>query len=676
MKLTFSALCLLIAIPLLSQIDTMEFQPGYPTIHSTAIEQLQSFASPRYAPGNSFIRLFNWMNSKFMAGAAQPGISEESAVKNAMLIQEELAIHWNYFITMQNANMWANEKAYNAPNSISHAYAELANRHPELPLALTMFWVQLLPKATGFPDQDNTPNIHRLTYPDSFYIRDSNDKILPRKVLNFAAPDSIFIRDGLVQKKCIQNMLSHLNRPINFINENGEEPPRAYPPSTLSGDKTMISDKNKSGISDWKIYSSQRKTHMRQLYSSQFMSLPELKNTYFSIYCVEGGPIDRFDWNTSKVSCTKIKGNYYSTPDFYPRTPDNWKLWKGAWHGWKWINDGRKTEIASGDRFFSPFISPGWSYDPAIDMRPAQWLGLLKCLSAVGAEFFYTGYFNLSKPYSLPENYTWQAVMPAYAQAVTTHYSDIFFKGNVLFDEKNNPIVTYPVDEADVLVTVRKQDGKERYVIAGTVQPSSNTGRFPLDKNIEITVAGTRIRLNVRRQGSVYIYDKTGGKTLFYQLDRWHQYEHPSRWRKEWITEAEVFDSSSGAPNEIISSVYIDNTNELDMSMSESYIQLNKNQWASYEISKRDLERAGKNLYLAVYIKAKDKVKLNAVIGNNTFSLNSGKSDKWQWVVIPVTFNANMPDESELRLLSLSEEVLIDKLVISGSGKVPDLKNY
>src|SRR3989344_3561948 len=49
----------------ISTIDTLEFQIGYPNKPSTAIEQLQSYPSPRYQTNNSFVRLFNWMNSKF-----------------------------------------------------------------------------------------------------------------------------------------------------------------------------------------------------------------------------------------------------------------------------------------------------------------------------------------------------------------------------------------------------------------------------------------------------------------------------------------------------------------------------------------------------------------------------------------------------------------------------------
>lgn len=654
-------------------IDTLEFQVGYPNVHSTAIQQLQSYPSPRYVADNSFIRLFNWMNSRYMAGGGQKEVKEQNAIKDAMKIQEELILHWNYFLTIQNSGMATSSDSYNNPNGIFRAYIDLANKYPQIPLALTTFWMQLAPSKMGFSDK--IPRILKKDYPDSFYIKDASGNVIKR-ILNFAAPDSIFIKDGQLQKICISNILLHLTRPINIINENGEEPPGAHHIGSISQDKDMIADKNRSGINDWNIYAANRKKNMRKLYSDQFMKMPELKNTVFTIYNVEGGPINRFDWQTSKASCSKIKGNYYSTPDFYPRTPDNWKTWKGAWHGWKWINDGRKIEIKSGDRFFSPFVAAGWAFNPERDMRPAQWLGLLKCLSVVGAEFFYAGYFNLKKPFSKPENYVWQAAMPAYAQAVSTHYSDVFFNGNVLFDAKKEPIVTFPTKEKDVLVAVRKQDTKEKYIIATTVQPSSNTEKFPLQKNIELTVAGDNIKINARRQGSVYVYDKSVEPALFFQLDRWHQYEHPERWRKEWICEAEVFDNASSEQNKLIHSVYLKSNSTIDFSLAESYIQLDQKEWTEYSFSKRDAEQLGNNLVLMIYAKCTNQIRLNTTILGSEYLISSKKTDNWEWIKFPFELKQQAELSESIRILSLTDGLLIDKIILSNSDKLPDLKNY
>ncbi|CAN5548905.1 hypothetical protein BH10BAC1_BH10BAC1_17500 [soil metagenome] len=669
---------ILITFKLFSQenslkIDTLEFQIGYPTLHTSAIQQLQAYPSPRYTPNNSFIRLFNWMNSKYMAGGGQPGIKDAVSIPESVRIQEELILHWNYFLTLQNSGMAQTKESYNNPKLPLKQFIDLANKYPEVPLAVTTFWLQLSPKRMGL--KDDKPAILKKDYPNSFYIKDAS-RNMTKKILNFAAPDSIFMKDGNLQKICLQNILSHLTRPINMINENGEEGPGPQHIGILSGDKDMIADKNKLGITNWSIYAAQKKKQARDIYSAQFLKLPELKNTWFTVYAVEGGPINRFNWETSKSTCSKIKGNYYSTSDFYPRTPDNWKTWKGAWHGWKWINDGRKVEIKSGDKFFSPFVSAGWAYNPEKDMRPAQWLGLLKCLGVVGAEFYYSGYFNLKAPYSLPENYVWQAAIPAYAQAITTHYADVFFNGNVLFDVKNEPIITYPVKDNDIIVAVRKQDEKEKYVIAATVQPSSNTEKFPLQKNVEITIAGENIKIEARRQGSVYIYDRTVSPALFYQLDRWHQYEHPSRWRKYWINEAEVFDTSSSEENTIIKSIYLKSQSGLDFSNAESYIQLNKQQWVKYNFSKRDAEHLAPKLYVLLYVKCATAIQLNLSINGKEFPISNKKTDNWEWIKLPIETILSQTDRSVIKLQSLTDGVLIDKIIINDSPQIPDLKNY
>lgn len=674
LKLIFSLLMLLCVSGVSGQtIDTLEFQPGYPNKHTTALEQLQSFPSPRYQPGNSFIRIFNWMNPKFMAGGGQPGMKDLTVNLESGRIQEELALNWNYFITIPNSGMAASKETAFKPNQPLKIYVDLANAHPEIPLAVTTFWLQLRPQLMGY--KTKTPNILKKDFPNKLYIKDASGAVV-KNVLNFAAPDSLFVQDGKYQKILLQNLLSQLTRPIDFISENGEESPAAHHISLISDDADMIADKKKLRIDDWKIYASVKKTHMRKLYSDQFMKLPELKNTVFSIYSVEGGPVYRFDWETSKISCSKIKGNYYSTPDFYPRYPDNWKIWKGAWHGWKWISKGRTVEINSGDKFFSPFVAAGWSRNPEYDMRPGQWLGLLKCLSVVGAEFFYAGYFNEKKPFSKPENYVWQAAMPSYAQAVSTYYSDVFFNGNVLFDEQKKPIITYPVNADDVLAVVRKHDQKEKYVIALTVQPFSNTERYPLQKSVEIDVAGDHLKLKARRQGSVYVYDKTVNPALLYQLDRWHQYEHPGRWRKEWIAEAEVVDTASESENSLIHSVYLTKSGQIDASMAESYIQLNALQWTEYSFSKRDADHLGNTMVIMIYAKCADQIRINTNILGSEYLITGKKSDNWEWIKFPFELKPGAKGPDTIKLTSLTNGVLIDKIIISNSTRLPDLGNY
>ena len=64
-----------------------------------------------------------------------------------------------------------------------------------------------------------------------------------------------------------------------------------------------------------------------------------------------------------------------------------------------------------------------------MNLRPAQTLGILKALFAVGAEYFHVGFFNSA---ARGENWVWQTVMPTYAQAVAMAVNDLFRASTLL----------------------------------------------------------------------------------------------------------------------------------------------------------------------------------------------------------------------------------------------------
>jgi len=486
------------------------------------------------------------MDPMFLGGNGQKGISTNDAVAASVAIQEELALHWHYNIVIHNTKLAATQNYLKNKNHPFTAYINLANQHPEIPLGVVCFWVQTIPKALGYP------------YTRSFladgvspeYRLDVNVYGQKKKEWRFNLPDSIPELDGTVQRFYFKNILAGLIRPIDFISENGEEPPGPYDYSILKTDAATQTDMRRLGISDIDLYVANRKLHLRRLYASQFLdSIPELKQAGFSFYQVDGGPVDRFDWNTMRKIQRPINGCYYSTFDVYPRWPSNWRTNKGPWHGWQWVEDARKVEIGAGDRFCSPFISPGWDSIEEQTIRPAQWLGLLKCLSVVGAEFFYVGYFNTGKPFSKPENYIWQAAIPAYAQAVVSRNEAFFRHSNVLFDKAHNPIIT-TFSNDHVLVTMRRHDSLPQYMIAMSLQTSSNTDkRFPMQEPVTIEIDGKSYTFMARRQGSVYLLDLGDDNAIrCRQLDYWHQASHPQRWTKAFHIEAEDADSIAALP--------------------------------------------------------------------------------------------------------------------------------
>ena len=146
--------------------------------------------------------------------------------------------------------------------------------------------------------------------------------------------------------------------------------------------------------------------------------------------------------------------------------------------------------------------------------------------------------------------------------------------------------------------------------------------------------------------------------------------------RKEWICEAEVFDNASSGQNKLTRSVYLKSNSTIDFSLSESYIQLNQKEWTEYSFSKRDAEQLGNNLVLMIYAKCTNQIRLNTTILGSEYLISSKKTDKWEWIKFPFELKQQAELSESIRILSLTDGLLIDKIILSNSDKLPDLKNY
>jgi hypothetical protein len=651
---------------IVNNVDMNQYPKGYPETSQTAIQQLQSYPLPRYFKSNKLQHLFNWTDPTYMGGRGTTGINDNTAMINGTIIQEELITNWHYGIVLHNARTSLNgPKENNCP-----LYINLANKHPEVPLHVTTFWLQLSPKQAGYAYKK--PTIITKNLDSSLYINfDFYGK--PKREINFVFPDSFVQIDGHTQKFYLNRITQLLTRPIDVINENGEEPPGPYLLDEIQKDPVMIELKKILKNETWEDFMAERKLHIRSVYKDCFMKeMPELKNTKFNFYAVEGGPINCFEWHTMKKIMSPVNGIYYSTPDFYPRWPKNWKDWDGPWHGWKWIETGRTKEIKDGDYLFSPFVAAGWSKIQEEDIRPGQWLGLLKCLSGIGAEFYYTGYFSLSKPFTNPAKWTWQVAMPSYAQAITSRFEDVLKDGNVLFDEQKNPIITYKTNDKHVLVTIRKHNKKEKYIICGSYQPFSNeANEIPEKKNVTINFDNQELTFELRRQGSVYVYEKTiDGKTLFYQLDKWHENAHPDYWSKDFYFEAEVSDNLISNNNIFTENKYEKN----DYSNFISYLSLNKNISSSYYINQRKLAEPLK--FIWILYKGEGFIALD--FNNNKENITNQieklpKTNTWKWHKIIINSTNQLYTNTQLLLHGLKGNILLDKFTVSSNSKQPSL---
>lgn len=649
--------------PGVTQPDTIQYPQGYPENPKTVLEQLSSYPLPRYNPSHKLQHLFNWMDPYYMGGLGQKGSTIATVAPNAVTIQKELAINWHYGIVLPNAGaIFTGPKINGCPLLI-----QLANQYPQVPLHVITFWGSVNPKLIGKPYTRGTIVNQKLD--SSLYISfDFYGK--PKREISFGFPDSLVQIDGHTQKYNLNRIIKCLTRPINMINENGEEPPGPYQLDAIKQDERMIALKKKMDVDSWENFMALQKLRLRQTYASSFMKeIPELNDTKFTFYAVEGGPVNCFDWHTMKKIQSPNNGIYYSTPDFYPRWPKNWKEWEGPWHGWSWIESGRKKEIKDGDYLFSPFVAAGWSKVQEEDIRPGQWLGLLKCLGVVGAEFYYVGYFSLSPPFTDPAKWAWQAAMPAYAQAITSRFEEELKNGNVLLNKHSEPIITYGTNDRHVLVTARKHNDKEKYIICGTYQPFSNeVNDLPEKKNISIEIAGKDLSFEIRRQGSVYVYEKTNeGKVLFYQLDKWHENKHPDHWSGDFYFEAEVADTSLSN-----ASLFTINRKENDFSYYTTYVTLEKNVTTAYHFTQRDSTNSLKYLWVCY----KGEGSLSVIMSNDSKKIlqeeKIQRTENWKWHKIELN-DTSFSRDHKLLLTCKKGSVDLDKLVISSKETEPKI---
>jgi hypothetical protein len=93
-----------------------------------------------------------------------------------------------------------------------------------------------------------------------------------------------------------------------------------------------------------------------------------------------------------------------------------------------------------------------------------------------------------------------------------------------------------------VPVVVRKSIKYKTWVIACSWQTGSNYNKdIEREEEIKVDLGHKKIKVKARRQGSVYVYSEESNQPVFYQIDGWHQYMHPSFWSKNILLEAELY---------------------------------------------------------------------------------------------------------------------------------------
>jgi len=617
-------------------LDTREF-----TKDVAREVQLSQYPLPRYKTGNTLIKNFNWMDPKFMGGTFQPGITNAQAATNAVTIQTELAKNWNYFYLVATGQ-----------GLFQDAYTAGANANPSFKLSAIILRAQLNGNNPELKRQDKTA-LHYLQNSSGQFL-DQNGNVTSTKIWRPTAPTSSYSADG-------QNVLSGFNylfsqlsgsRTVDMVNENGELFPHITD-AAMAKDPEVVSAKNASGLDYPSFFARKFAENETQSYRDIFMAHPRLQSGKFTEYAIDGQPVWRFKYSEARKVNSLINGQYYSTPDFYPRWPDNWRYWQTAWHGWQWIVESRVNEISVGDKLYSPFVAAGWSATEHENVRPAQWLGLLKCLSASGAEFYYTGFFSLDAPWPDSKNWIWQAATPSYAQAITSYVEPFLRSGDLMNGdipdkwESATPNAGYNfyTGRNNTLVVVRKMTGVAKYYITGTIQPLSNFGDgTPKEASVTIQLDGQPLTFQVRRQGSCYVYDRSITPPTFVQLDSWHEDSHYLYWSEDFRFESEVMDSGSGTITTYPVSV-------TDYSSFTTTYTGN----ASYLFTPR------KAFSLYVYVKAKGSGTIQATIGSTSQPLCFNSSNLvWVRSASPVVV-------SSAAALSISSQLEVDQIVLSAN---------
>ncbi|MEM6804653.1 MAG: T9SS type A sorting domain-containing protein, partial [Bacteroidota bacterium] len=346
--------------------------------------------------------------------------------------------------------------------------------------------------------------------------------------------------------------------------------------STCLGDPDCIEDLDRyiSENYGFKFLDAYYQEFKSVLDNPNYLSVTNNAQAKFSMY-YQGGQNHRkehFLWESVRTASSPMgpEDTQYGTTSIYINPKTNFESsFNYRTEGFALLDAAREREISAGDKWCSPFVSPGYSGEEDRHISPAQWLGLLKVYSAMGSEFFYPGNFNtdwarnVCADMAYPNDYAYTITTPAYAQGITSRAMNLFRNGDLLlgtptpdyfFDQniKNSwerLNYNFETDKHNSLVVVRKlkkNKGTTQYLISGNLNRLGNKD----DKNAEeeavtIDLEGVSLSFNLRTQGSNFIFTKglTANKSSFYQLDGWHEAKHPFYWSKAFHFEAELYDN-------------------------------------------------------------------------------------------------------------------------------------
>lgn len=534
--------------------DVNEFPIGFTigagnpnsVIHSF-YQQLRLSPLPRVADNATLQRNFNWGSLPTQAG---DGINITTGVMDTSArIQRELARNWFYNIKgMENQN----------PGSTIYRNGLIAcaNANTEFGLDASTNYAQLSTEHV-FSNQSMPANYYvrnslgQFLLPGNAYGQTSSYKFTDLYTPGGSVLDSIYL-DGRAGKNLINTYWKpYFTNPFNRISENGENvaiwTKTQITLEYLGAAPSVVAAQTASGL-NWDVFKANAWVKPYQSWCDSIRSL--FPSATMTVYSFAGQPQWNMKWSVIRNVQSTQKGYKYSTLDFYPRWPYNWRTSISAWHGLNWVWQSREQNFLSKDSLYSPFISAGWDANGELDVRPSQYLGLLKNLSAYGVDFFYSGYFDEST-LNPSKGWCWQFQIPTYAHAINTKVETLFLNSKLMTGDvpddyaipTGTPTYSFYGGDKRMFINIRKSNTSNKYLIYGSINAISNmTGAVEASKTAHIVLAGQDLFFEVRRQGSVYVFDNTGTAPIFYQVDKWHEYKCPERWSTNIAVESELPD--------------------------------------------------------------------------------------------------------------------------------------
>jgi hypothetical protein len=378
---------------------------------SVVVNQLDSYPRTRLLKAAKMRPNVNWMDPHYLGGAGQIATAHNrrwganNMVVNSVLVQAELAQNYNYGLVL-----WF---PAGVDTPLSNATMALANAQPDWPLHVVI------------PGRGGGKQIHNQSLPSGCYLQDAAGNFITmagkpagaKKILRVTTPslaesagcpDALFDADGEHSLAMFKLADETLTRPIDLINEDGEIFESL---GNLYGNgKTLVCKDaqvqaafEKDDSPNWDTFESKWRLRLTARFRDIFLQsgLASLKGTAYSQYQVQGTDKDvenyYGNWTYTREINTPLRKHsgsgtsYYSTIDLYPGNCwDSYCSWfagAGAWHSLTMLDSDRPAAQSLGDDLFSPFVAAGWSVEAERNIRPAQWLGMLKLVGIWGAEF-------------------------------------------------------------------------------------------------------------------------------------------------------------------------------------------------------------------------------------------------------------------------------------------------